>query len=326
MTANTSVPKTFFWRRIHSLTGIWLVIFLCEHLLNNSQAALWVGDDGRGFIHLVTSIHNLPYLRVIEIGLLGVPIAIHAVWGIQYAREASFNSFRTDGSKPSLREYKRNHAYTWQRITSWILLFGIIAHVVQMRFIEQPESAVVNGQHYYMVRIGLDEGLYPLSKRLDFNLYNKKAIEAEKKLAPKVNLSSRGSIWSFFNFRGSEKGYELLEMQKLGEKDDFVRALTAKPLKEGEVIAVCRNFATAMLLVVRETFKWPLMLVLYTIFVLSACFHGFNGLWTFLITWGVSLTERSQKLMRLIANGFMVVVAFLGLAAIWGTYWVNLRY
>jgi len=81
-----------------------------------------------------------------------------------------------------------------------------------------------------------------------------------------------------------------------------------------------------MLLVVRETFKWPLMMVLYTIFVLSACFHAFNGLWTSLITWGVSLTERSQKMMRGLANTLMIVVAFLGLAAIWGTYWVNLRF
>ncbi len=326
MTGNSSVPKAFFWRRIHSLTGIWLVIFLLEHLLTNSQAALWIGDDGSGFVRMVNLIHNLPYLQVIEVGLLGVPIVIHGIWGIQYIREASINSFKTDGSRPSLPMYKRNKAYTWQRITSWVLLFGIIAHVAQMRFINQPTSAVVDGNHYYMVRVGFDEGLYTLSKRLDFNIYNQEAVEVEKKMAPDIKESFGKSWLAFFDFRDVPEGYELLERQKLREKDQFIKALTAKPLTDGEVIAVSHDFATAMLLVVRETFKWPLMMVLYTIFVLSACFHAFNGLWTFLITWGVSLTERSQKMMRGLANTLMIVVAFLGLAAIWGTYWVNLRF
>lgn len=326
MTANTSVPKAFFWRRIHSLTGLWLVIFLLEHLLTNSQAALLIGDDGSGFVRMVNLIHNLPYLPVIEVGLLGVPILIHAVWGIQYLREASINSFKTDGSKPSLPEYKRNKAYTWQRITSWLLLFGIVAHVAQMRFINQPTSATVDGEHFYMVRVGFDEGLYTLSKRLDFSLYNQQAIEVEKKTAPGAEKAVDRGWLAFLDFRDVPEGYELLEQQKLRQRDQFVKALTAKPLTEGEVIASTHDFATAMLLVVRETFKWPLMLVLYTVFVLSACFHAFNGLWTFLITWGVSLTERSQKMMRGLANGLMVVVAFLGLAAIWGTYWINLRY
>ncbi|CCB92236.1 putative succinate dehydrogenase cytochrome b-558 subunit [Waddlia chondrophila 2032/99] len=326
MAVETSVPKAFFWRRIHSLTGIWLVIFLLEHLLTNSQAALWIGDDGSGFVHMVTKIHNLPYLPVIEIGLLGVPILIHGIWGIQYLRDASINSFKTDGSRPSLHMYKRNKAYTWQRITSFVLLFGIIAHVVQMRFVNQPISATVDGQHHYMVRVGFDEGLYTLSKRLDFKVYNEQAVEVEKKMAPDVKEFLGDNWLSFFDFRKIPEGYELLERQKVLEKDEFVRALTARPLENGEVIVAAHDFATAMLLVVRETFKWPLMMVLYTIFVLSACFHAFNGLWTFLITWGVSLTERSQKLMSGIANTLMIVVAFLGLAAIWGTYWVNLRF
>lgn len=325
MTANSSVPKAFFWRRIHSLTGIWLVIFLLEHLLTNSQAALWIGHDGNGFVRMVTLIHNLPYLQVIEIMLLGLPILVHAVWGIQYLRESKINSIKTDGSRPYL-PYQRNRAYTWQRITSWILLFAIVAHVVQMRFINQPSKATVDGQHYYMVRVGFDEGLYTLSKRLDFSIYNQQAIEVEKKMAPDVKESFGRSWLAFFDFRETPEGYELLERQKVRQRDEFVQALTAKPLGEGEVIAAAHDFATAMLLVVRETFKWPVMMVLYTIFVLSACFHAFNGLWTFLITWGVSLTPRSQNLMRGLANTLMIVVAFLGLAAIWGTYWVNLRF
>ncbi|KIA76522.1 hypothetical protein DB43_AD00010, partial [Parachlamydia acanthamoebae] len=54
-------------------------------------------------------------------------------------------------------------------------------------------------------------------------------------------------------------------------------------------------------------------------------YHGFNGLWTFMISWGVTLTALSQRYMRHLATALMVIVAFLGMAAIWGTYWINLK-
>ena len=76
----------------------------------------------------------------------------------------------------------------------------------------------------------------------------------------------------------------------------------------------------------RDTFKNPLMILLYTGLVLAACFHAFNGLWTCMISWGITLTARSQQLMRSFATFLMVVIASLGLAAIWGTYWFNLTH
>ncbi len=75
------IPREFIWRRAHSLTGIWLVLFLIEHLFTNSQAALYIGDDGLGFVSSVNWLKNLPYLQVIEIFLLGVPFLIHGIWG-----------------------------------------------------------------------------------------------------------------------------------------------------------------------------------------------------------------------------------------------------
>lgn len=326
MAQSTHVPKAFFWRRMHSLTGLWLVIFLLEHLLTNSQAALWVGDDGHGFVRAVNFLHSLPYLPVIEIGLLAVPIIVHAYWGICYLRTGNLNSMSSDGSKPSLSKYSRNHAYSWQRITSWILLFALVGHIVQMRFMDYPVSAKVDGESHYMVRVGMDEGLYTLSNRLDVRLYNQQMIEVQRNKTEKLGESSVAGWLSFLNFNEPESGKQMLQQQKTMQLIGFVEALEVKPLKKGQVIAVANEFGTAVLLSVRETFKSPLMLVLYTLFVLSACFHAFNGLWTFMITWGISLTSRSQMKMRWLANGLMVLIAFLGLAAIWGTYWVNLRY
>ncbi len=314
------VPKAFFWRRIHSLTGLGLVIYLFQHLLVNSQAALWLGDDGKGFVNAVNGIHELPYLLVIEILVLAIPILIHAVWGIQYLRTGVFNSFSTDGATPSLPEYPRNHAYTWQRVTSWILLFAILFHVVHMRFLRYPDSAQVGGQKLFTMPVAFDEGLYTLSARLDFQLYDKAQI------AQLDTKTSAEALFDFWELRQEVDGQELIKEQRAYQLQQFTDKVQAYPLAEGEVLTVANDFGTAELLMLRDVFKSPLMMVLYTLLVLSATFHGFNGLWTFLISWGVTLTPRSQFLARRLSNFLMILVAFFGLAAIWGTYWVNLRY
>jgi succinate dehydrogenase/fumarate reductase cytochrome b subunit len=90
-------------------------------------------------------------------------------------------------------------------------------------------------------------------------------------------------------------------------------------------LALAPDMGTAMLLVVRETFKSPWQSVLYSIFVLAAAFHAFNGFWTFLITWGFLLSYRSQKAMIPFSVMGIGLLSFLGLAAIWGSYWINLR-
>lgn len=297
----------YIWRRLHSLTGIWLVLFLIEHLLVNSQAALFVGNDGRGFIDSANALESLPFLQATELLLLGIPIFIHTVWGIKYIRTAKYNSFATNGSAPSLPEYPRNHAYTWQRITAWILVVAIIAHVIHMRFIERPLSAQVDSTHFYMVRVNADEGLYTLADRLNVDLYDQKQIQDLRNQEP-------------------SSPYPTVQTQLKTQHDEWIKTMESKPLKSGTLMAVAHDFGTAELLMLRDTFKSPIMLVLYTILVITACYHAFNGLWTFLIKWGVTLSRRSQRLMLKISTALMIIVGFLGLAAVWGTYWINLKY
>lgn len=309
-----TIPKAFIWRRLHSLTGLFLVLYIIEHLLVNSQAALFIGDDGIGFVKSVNSIHDLPYLPAIEIFLLGVPILVHMWWGVVYLRTSLQNYYDGDGAKPYLHAYPRNRAYTWQRVTSWILLFGIIAHVIHMRFIEYPHAVSLGSDKYYLVRLDKDPGLYTLAARLGFELYDRNRVFDEAR-----DIHAKESATAL------EAHSPAVKKQKIEQDENWLSALDNPPLEEGQVIAVTKSFGMADLLIVRETFKWPIMLALYTIFVLSACYHGFNGLWTFLITWGITLTERSQRIMLKIATGLMVLVAFLGLSAIWITYWINLK-
>ena len=257
---------------MHSFTGAWLVLFLIEHLLINSQAALFIGDDGQGFIHAVNGIKNLPYLPFIELFLLGVPILIHMIWGILYLKTGEINSFRGDGTKPSLPQYGRNHAYSWQRITSWILVFLLVGHIVHMRFMEYPSSSKLDAQQYYMVRVHTDVGLYSLAKRLDVQLYNPKAIQDVQEEIEQITIQE------------DDTPGNLLQEQERQQKKEWLEVIRSHSIQEGEVVAVATDFGTAELLMVREIFKMPVMIALYTILVLSACYHGFNGLWTFLIT------------------------------------------
>jgi succinate dehydrogenase / fumarate reductase cytochrome b subunit len=255
------------------------------------------------FVQMVEGIHNLPYLEAIEIFLLGFPILFHGILGVKYLFTAKFNSGRTDGSAPSLR-LGRNRAYTWQRITSWILLFLLVFHIVKFRFIEYPHTAMVSGKQSYFVNISLDEGLPSVAKKLGAEIYDPARIAKEK---------------AAFAERKVEDTTEY-QQQKA-----WVATLSEKKLDENDVVAVAESFGTASLLTVRDTFKNPYYVALYTIFVLAACFHAFNGFWTFLITWGVVLSMIAQRRMTKVAWGLMALVAFWGLAAVWGTYWINLK-
>lgn len=331
---SVSLPRPFVWRRLHSLFGLWIVLFLIEHMLTNSQAALLIGENGEGFIRAVNFLKHLPYLPVIEVVLLGVPILMHGVWGIRIALTSKKNAFPSSGNSPSLTKYSRNHAYSWQRFTSWILLVGIILHVGYMRFYMYPESVSVGSQASYFVRINMDPGLYTVSDRLGVKLYNKVSIDEIKQnsakqegLAKEVVSDAQAVLekdppYKYRDFNALLMSrYQTLESQK-----KYIAALEKRPITKNQVIAEAPDFGTAVLLVVRDAFKSPFKCILYTIFVLAAVFHGFNGLWTFMITWGLVLKMRSQSRAVNWCVGIMVLIAFLGLASIWGTYFINLRH
>src|SRR5690606_36073686 len=55
----------------------------------------------------------------------------------------------------------------------------------------------------------------------------------------------------------------------------------------------------------------PLYFVLYVIGVLAAAFHFSNGLWAFLISWGITVSPRAQRVSAKICMGVFVIVAAL---------------
>lgn len=114
---------------MHSLTGIVPIgVFLIEHLLTNSLAAGWASSSSGKvrFNEAVHDIHHLPYLWVLEVFGIFLPLAFHALYGIKIART----------SQPNIHAYPYmdNRRYTLQRVTGYIAFVFIIIHLLKFRF------------------------------------------------------------------------------------------------------------------------------------------------------------------------------------------------
>ena len=323
-----SIPRAFIWRRLHSLMGLWLVLFLFEHLLINSQAALLLGDNARGFVALVNALHNLPYLQAIEIFLLGVPFAIHAVLGIKYLFTTKFNSRAPDGAYPDMHQYGRNRAYTWQRITSWILLVGIISmspnsvsSIIPTRSIWVTES--------YFVTVSVDKGLYTVASRLGVDLYGPEQIKEQKEdfeyRHAEQTLVEVAQTLQAKESTISQQQMILTSAQAYEQKRAWLKVLENKESVTPEVVAVSSNFGTATLLSVRDTFKSPHLCGAVYDFCFGCLLPCLQ--WILDVSYYMGrcpsclFTTRSVE----IAWSLMALIAFFGLAAIWGTYFLNLK-
>ncbi|MEJ8548407.1 succinate dehydrogenase cytochrome b558 subunit [Brevibacillus borstelensis] len=59
----------------------------------------------------------------------------------------------------------------------------------------------------------------------------------------------------------------------------------------------------------------PVMVVFYAIGILSTVFHFSNGIWSFLVHWGITVGPRSQRIATYVTMGIFVIVSFVGLSA-----------
>jgi succinate dehydrogenase / fumarate reductase, cytochrome b subunit len=59
----------------------------------------------------------------------------------------------------------------------------------------------------------------------------------------------------------------------------------------------------------------PAMVVFYAIGIVSTTFHFSNGIWSFLVHWGITVGPRSQRIATYFTMAVFVVVTFIGLSA-----------
>ncbi len=125
--------KHFYLRRIHSLLGVFPVsIFLVEHMIAN--AFILKGPEAyNGVINLLRS---LPYLIPIEITFIGLPIFLHAVYGIYICYTSSLN-LKSYG-------YAKNWFYFLQRVSGLIALAFIAYHIWDFRIASEVFHFEVN--------------------------------------------------------------------------------------------------------------------------------------------------------------------------------------
>lgn len=109
-------------RRLHSFAGIFPVgIFLLMHLFINSFAL----RGEAAYNKAVSFVNNIPGLTYLEIFLIGVPIAFHALYGLWVTYVTKTNIFQY--------YYFRNWMFYLQRLTAVITLLFVVWHVWVLR-------------------------------------------------------------------------------------------------------------------------------------------------------------------------------------------------
>jgi len=122
----------FLWRKLHSLTGIIpLGVFLCFHLYINSFAL----KSQEAFNAAAKFMVSLPYLIVIELVIIFIPLLYHGIYGLLVTWQSEPNNIPYT--------WWRNTLYLLQRITGIIAVIFIFSHVysttLSIRFIQKEE-------------------------------------------------------------------------------------------------------------------------------------------------------------------------------------------
>jgi succinate dehydrogenase / fumarate reductase cytochrome b subunit len=132
MAALTKDELNFLLRRLHSLSGIIPIGgFLLFHFFENASAR----HGAEAFNQAVLKISEMPYIYVMEVLVLAVPILFHGIYGL----------FISGTSRPNVANYpyERNIAYFLQRASGVIAFAYIIFHVSTTRI----WSLFVKGDH-----------------------------------------------------------------------------------------------------------------------------------------------------------------------------------
>src|SRR6202048_3910106 len=70
---------SFFWRRLHSLTGIVPIgAFLVEHIVSNYETV----NGPLAYAQQVKFLNSLPLVRVLEWTFIFLPILYHGIYGV----------------------------------------------------------------------------------------------------------------------------------------------------------------------------------------------------------------------------------------------------
>lgn len=112
----------FFIRKLHSLSGILPIgIFLTEHLLVNNLSTKGPEAYNNG----VAMLQSIPFLPLVELLFIAIPIAFHALYGLWVVYLARNNVLTYT--------YYKNWLFYLQRVTAIITFIFVIYHSYTLR-------------------------------------------------------------------------------------------------------------------------------------------------------------------------------------------------
>ena len=125
---------SFVLHKLHSLTGVFPIgVFLIQHLLANSYSL----RGPKEFNTVIAVFGHLPFVAVLEIGLLGVPILFHSIYGFFITAEMRANV--------GVYQYGRNWLYWLQRWSGVIAFLYMTFHVystsITRRIVEHQQGS-----------------------------------------------------------------------------------------------------------------------------------------------------------------------------------------
>lgn len=107
----------YFARKLHSLSGVIpLGAFLAAHLWTNFKAV----KGAEAYNAAVDKLQSVPFLPVVELGFIILPILFHGIYGAWIYFDAKNNATRYP--------YGRNWLFYFQRLTGVITLVFVFVH------------------------------------------------------------------------------------------------------------------------------------------------------------------------------------------------------
>ncbi|HJV44430.1 MAG TPA: succinate dehydrogenase cytochrome b558 subunit [Bacillota bacterium] len=143
-----ATDRHFFNRKLHSLLGVIPVgAFLIIHLYTN-----FLAHYGRErFTSQVKLMEDIPFLAIVEIVFILLPLLYHAVYGLYIAFQAKHNVNNYG--------YFRNMMFFLQRVTGIITLIFVVWHIWQTRIQIAIGSVKPEGFYDIMVHVFQNGGM-----------------------------------------------------------------------------------------------------------------------------------------------------------------------
>lgn len=122
--SKSTFKDSYLLHKLHSLSGVLPIgFYMALHLVLNSSSLKENGE--KAFNDTVSFMGNLPFVGLLELGLIGLPILFHAIYGFMIVANAQ-------GPSGNLAHYgyTRNYFYYIQRWTGVVAFAYIAFHAI----------------------------------------------------------------------------------------------------------------------------------------------------------------------------------------------------